>query len=531
MNNWSEVLTSNVYKYGKINEPNTFYVDPVNGLDNANRSGNPYESWRTLTYACSRVTTPGNKIHLCPGTITEANIVDVPAGVSIEGEGDVSIIIGTFVTIGNTQATLRLQSAAEGTNGNQTLRNFRMDGQLTGNAAISVVMRSNVKIENVTIVDFNQGGIYFRGGNLVLPVIWATGNEISNCRIINSSTRGPINRGLIRLCGQQDILIHHNLLDQTGHAAGFNGNIIDAVDGNNMGVKFYNNECYKPNTDGGAWAFFLEFWDSIGGMEIYNNRFFGGGCFVDIAGVTNVRGNYPYAWYVHDNSMIQDNLEAMQVHFTVGVAIERNCRDVFITRNYMRNIQFPTYCSIAIAGDICENIHIYYNIFESVGLTDNDWAAGLMLRPAVGAILRTIYFYNNVVIAGAGWPPIAGVLVQCEGSLTDVYIRKNIILNFNDGCIDIYGAAGQTVTLYNQFNIMFGNGNANDVYITPGESITNYVVNDIIKADPLFVSANNFHLQAGSPAINAGLPTFDYTEDFDKKKIVANVNIGAYEQN
>lgn len=48
-------------------------------------------------------------------------------------------------------------------------------------------------------------------------------------------------------------------------------------------------------------------------------------------------------------------------------------------------------------------------------------------------------------------------------------------------------------------------------------------------ADPLFISAGrDFHLQAGSPAINAGLST-GLLEDYTGAPIFENPDIGAYE--
>lgn len=59
-----------------------------------------------------------------------------------------------------------------------------------------------------------------------------------------------------------------------------------------------------------------------------------------------------------------------------------------------------------------------------------------------------------------------------------------------------------------------------------------YTASDnIIGKDPLFVNVTNkdFHLQAGSPAINAGLVYSGRNSDADGKSIAGLPDIGAYE--
>lgn len=100
----------------------TRYVDP-SGTDGAAVSGDISHPWKTLAYACTRVTS-GNEIHLNEGTFIETNTSYVPTGVSITGEGELSIL-----TSGNALYPLiSMISAVEGTNGNQTLSYFKIDG-------------------------------------------------------------------------------------------------------------------------------------------------------------------------------------------------------------------------------------------------------------------------------------------------------------------------------------------------------------------------------------------------------------------
>jgi hypothetical protein len=80
----------------------------------------------------------------------------------------------------------------------------------------------------------------------------------------------------------------------------------------------------------------------------------------------------------------------------------------------------------------------------------------------------------------------------------------------------------------NAFNILYQNGNSNDIWYDGTASITNLTESDTLKRDPDFISTTNFRLQASSPAINAGTDV-SLTSDYDGNPIVGIVDIGAFE--
>ena len=63
---------------------------------------------------------------------------------------------------------------------------------------------------------------------------------------------------------------------------------------------------------------------------------------------------------------------------------------------------------------------------------------------------------------------------------------------------------------------------------TPHGAPTNYTFSDNITTDPAFVSTTDFHLQAGSPCINAGIDV-GLTTDYDGQAVSDPPEIGAYE--
>ncbi|HEY3373308.1 MAG TPA: DUF1565 domain-containing protein, partial [Prolixibacteraceae bacterium] len=67
-----------------------YYVDVAGNNSNNGSIGSP---WRTLTYACGKVTTPGDVIHLDAGTFNETARADLAVGVSLEGAGTDQTVI------------------------------------------------------------------------------------------------------------------------------------------------------------------------------------------------------------------------------------------------------------------------------------------------------------------------------------------------------------------------------------------------------------------------------------------------------
>ena len=484
-----------------------YYIDPAGS--NSNNGTNEFP-WQTLSHACSQVTKSGDIIHVNAGMYIETNRCDLANGVSIEGTGDASHIISHYVTLGCTNGFISLQTLAEGTNGNQSISYIKLDGDLIGTIALYVLGRSNVKIHHCTVINFTDSGIGFRGAYPgYQPTIYATGNEIYNCTIENSSSRtGIASNGLIRISGQSGMLMHDNILIQTSRPSGQNGNIIDAVEGYNKGLKYYNNKSYKPVSEGTAFNFHIESWNTTGGMEIFNNEFHGGGCHIDVAGHNNTKGTYDYSWWIHDNLFMMDEQMA-GIHgepYVVAISFEATNEDAIISNNHFKNLPYGVYHTINQSGRWQKNISIYSNLFENMGYSNNDWAFAVCLCTyedlATPSLFSNFQIYNNTISSGSPGRLTGGIYIQKTGSVSDIYIRNNIITNCSYPFY-IYNGTGTISNLHTQNNILFGNGNDNAIYHP--EYILNYVNEGNLKADPMFVSSTDFNLKTGSPAIDAGI--------------------------
>jgi hypothetical protein len=102
-------------------------------------------------------------------------------------------------------------------------------------------------------------------------------------------------------------------------------------------------------------------------------------------------------------------------------------------------------------------------------------------------------------------------------------VANNIVVNNQVG-IDEMGTMGSGNSY--QDNLVYNNGR-NLILSTATATGT-------VTADPLFVNfqlngSGDYHLQAGSPAIDRGTPTNAPATDFDGKTRTAVPDIGAYE--
>jgi hypothetical protein len=178
-------------------------------------------------------------------------------------------------------------------------------------------------------------------------------------------------------------------------------------------------------------------------------------------------------------------------------------------------------------------IDIYYNILNSNG------GSGLIIYKA-----NDVNIFNNVLYGNAqdyytthsSFTEIS-VLSDAPGTTSNIVLKNNIAratvangyaIQFD---ANTYNGTGLSVTNNDWFtaatNWYFWNATGGNNLAT-WNGLTG--VGTDLNSDPLFVSASDFHLQAGSPAINAGF-SLGFTTDFEGNTIKGEPDIGAYESN
>jgi hypothetical protein len=185
-------------------------------------------------------------------------------------------------------------------------------------------------------------------------------------------------------------------------------------------------------------------------------------------------------------------------------------------------------------GEFATDILIENNIVE-------DFHQGAMLE---GAGLGTITFRNNLFITrtwGGAWGLCIG-----DAPNAAVVAQNNTfkVLYHGMGMRSSVDAPGGTLSawnniIYNSESAYWGEnvlveGSNNLIFLEPGRTVdpADYP-GDVVNKDPLFIdpASGDYHLKAGSPAIDAGMDLSEVDRDLDggARPINGKWDIGAYE--
>ena len=492
--------------------------------------------WATLAYAATQATTPGDVIHVKAGTITETQQTVLAVGVSIVGAGPTSIIksaVAGAIAPWDFGSTIALESAVEGTIGNQSISYLYFDGDsYAADGAINVYRRSNVSIHHCTFYEWHYFAARFRGG-AIPPTIYATGNEIHDCDIYDCG--GPnASYGDIQIGGQEGMLIYNNNIYQPLRP-GFNqsGFPIKYVAGGYChGLKIYDNIISLEESDVyDEWHIAVELFGCQGGIEIYRNTVNGVLDFSDYVGSygTSDDQGYGFAVKIYDNIIGGDQISVNEAH---AVSFERQTSGgVYIYNNLMKNCHSAITLSNPADG-VTEDIYIYYNIIYNIGVTASKTEDGGIilgrLSDAYTIAYDNINIFNNVIIDDSEGLPNYGIRLRGGTGITfdNVNIKNNIIKDITTGIGAGISMEDVTCgTLHIENNCI--NGCTADI-LKDNCTITTDVTQNNITTDPLFVSASDFHLQSTSPCINAGIDV-GLTTDYDGQAVSDPPEIGAYE--
>jgi uncharacterized repeat protein (TIGR02059 family) len=523
----------------------TYYIGPSGSDSNNGSSSSP---WKTLAYACSKVTTSGDIIHVNAGSYTETSQCVLATGVSIEGVGDASHIIFSYNSIYPEYAAIQLHSGSAGTNGNQTISYLKLDGNnYTSSVCISVTKRSNVTIDHCTIVNFLMAGICFRGDCVKAsgftpgetgtpPSVYEHNNTVSFCTIDNCAAYSS-NVGLIHIDSQTEITIHDCTLTQNSRP-GNDGDIIDGWGGYFKGLDYYNNVSRKPvaSSTKDVWNFHFEVGTTQGGNNIHNNQFLGGGIALDIAATVNVKGAYNYSWWIHDNHFEADRRVASTEvwHASDAILLESSCQDYIINNNYIKNFAYGLRQIANYDGYKQTNGSIYYNIFENIGFTDSQWAFVIWAgsnAEGTNAVVSNLSYYNNVFKCNGAEACFGFLTTAGSAKISNIKIKNNIIQDIGSyGWMYVHSGSGSIDNVDIQNNIVNNVTKGTSIYYNSGApSITNLTNKGYITSDPSFVSSTDFHLQSNSPAINAGVNVGLLTDFTGINRVSNPPEIGVYE--
>lgn len=541
----------------------TYYIRTDGNNTNAGTANTSGGAWRNLSYACSH-TASGDLITVEVGTFVENSRCNLPVGVSIIGQGVTSVIQAGYLATSDNDGLIWLNSGSS-TDGNQSISYIELDGNsFTGTRAIAVNYRNKVEIHHCTIINFLYSGVWFTGAywyGVVTASTHCTGNSIHDCIITDCAHRadGSGNYGHIRWDGQDGLLIYNNTLVQPALVvSGLErcGDILASIWSKR--VKIYNNILTKPNGVSGKWNFFSELFFTEGDCEIYGNTF-NGNATLDIVDVRK-QGTSTFGIKIYNNTWTNSAQAPATAESIQAIDFEERgaIQYCYVYNNHFKNtntaVQFDVVANATGKYDqtnarndgttlYMDHCYVYYNLFENVGAIP---VSGCAPAKAIAIITEgslssnainynNIYIDNNTIVSGVTYAGYAGVLIQTTTTMTNLYVRNNIIQGFSSDAIQYYYKLGTPSgsTHYIQDNLLYNNNSGTVGFSGVTISGINYTPSGspggvYSTSSPAFVSGTDFHLTGSSPAINHGIYA-GYTADYVGAVVNNPPEIGAYE--
>lgn len=517
-----------------------------NDISGTGSNLNPYAS---LFKACS-VSVSGDVVHVKSGNyIQNAQQVIVQVGVSIEGEGAWATKITLTYTLtgpgGFNSAAIQLLSTTPNTFGNQSISNIWFDGNnFQCYSGVLVRARGGVTFSRVKFTNFGIMGLslYGKTGQATgqPPAQFADGNQVLNCMFLDCNDRtiqaaNSISAGSIAYAGQSNLLFLNDTTRNINKAQGHNGDLYGAVQGNNKGVKWLNCIFEKPRDEGTGFNFSIESWYDMGGCEIANCTFIGGGDHVDIGYGGANKGTYPYSWYIHDNNVYNTSLltsspswptPSIFVQFepstnTSLAPINTTIGDAIIQNNHLNYIGNLVQITLGNnAADFVDNIQIDHNDCRNTGYFNNTYSGVITASISNGTRISNVNIWSNTIQAakGPGASKAIIILMPNVGTIKKFSILNNILDSATGYGYLVFRGNNACDSIDSKNNITNGNAFTNNpfVFTSPAApSPTHFTNTNNLKLDPQFVSSSDFHLKPTSPAIGNGLnPPADYIGAF-----------------
>lgn len=467
------------------------YMQPTATMKYVNTTGNDTTGngtsgspWRSIYKATSSTNSP-DTIYVVRGRYLNNKISFLKTGVSIISDS------ATIITTVNNAGIYLYNTSV--TNGNQIIYGLNFDGQLTGTSAIHIQKTSNVTVEKCNFKDLYYTGLQFTNINGTSePSVYATGNKIVNCSIVNSSLFNKDGSyGSIYLTGQQnfeakDFYIYVPKRGTTNSGFGLKTNYIKKS-------KFHDFTINIPDNDDNLfWSFAIELWSTQDSTEIYNANITG---IVDI--VTTLKNSGAYGLRFHNNIM---GFNSIQSRIRLGILVEGVTDGLIIDYNHSKNLLYHINI-YTLPNQLQKNISIHHNLFEGVGYTGNNYYGGVLSsQGGYPFTLSGVSFYNNTCVSlrGSNWH--SAIEIPSKGTVTSFTVKNNIFKDFGNTYLTSGTNTSGTISAIVKNNLSWNNGHANVPYW--GGVVPTLTISGNLIGNPLFNP--DYTLQTGSPAINAG---------------------------
>lgn len=484
---------------------NDFYVDFATGDNSSSRTGQDSAlPWKTIPYALSRISGQGHTIHVASGTYPLDSQLLLPAGISLAGAGNTTVFklnsnLHLQPNDGLSHINNVMMRLEVGNNtGIQTLRDFKIDGEnkhLWGGIYINA--RSNMDIYNITVVN-----TYFTG-------IWLTDmtnsslhhSYFENCAWGRSDNNVNYQSGAVQLGNNLQNINLYNLIVKEGTPGqplyGYGMKVMGTSNGNIMdGVRVYNSEftCNPLGIwDGGRAPNIAVEWHSVKvkNCELHHNTFNNN---VSLVNDINPNTGSEVSVKVYGNKFIKPSGTGSDGYYALEL-LENNAE---IAGNHFDGGIWP----IALwQRRSASGWNIHHNTFTNIrGVS---WLGGVYVLVDSASTLNDVKFWNNTCYINQSDFAFAFLAFKQNSSITNAAVRNNIFTKAVTG-----GSTPIVLATMNGGNVSNAMATFNCLHNVSAGSEAD-LASDNIPSPPLLVANGDmpepfFHLQTGSPCINAG---------------------------
>jgi hypothetical protein len=374
-------------------------------------------------------------------------------------------------------------------NGNN-IHDFTLDGDSGSYTASGLGLDGdNNTVEDMIIEDMEDAGIVIYSGE--------TGNMIRGCTIRDAPGTETDDRGVFVNQADSNTVtqctisnVYTGIFDNVGNSNTYTNNTIsnikrDAIGSENGGTPGDSDDLTITDNVITDWAqsstgdgVRLEATNSLVQSNTFNQNTDG-----SIAWAIEVTGGSAAC----DGSIIEENLTG-GAHLDKGVG--GGGSNITVRRNMFKAAQ-------AFDQENCHQSVFSYNLMISTGTI----AAGVeIVADSVGA--KIVSFYHNDVY-DAGTVTTGIYFAENSGTWSSITYKNNIVSGFTNG-VGVDDNEGDNITHTNNSYYDNVNNLRKDMDGTPGDIALD---GSEITTDPLFTApgSDNFTLQPGSPAIDAGV--------------------------